>query len=75
MLEYDMEEFLRSATQLYRVLFPTAPDLEIAGHRRVSTPCLPESHNDAEAASVRQAASGGNAAGADYDGVWGLQRR
>jgi hypothetical protein len=46
-MEYGMEDFLRSFVKLYRELFPKAP-----AFRDVSTPCWPEDHNDAEAAKV-----------------------
>ena len=47
MMEYNMEDFMRSCVKLYRELFPKAPVF-----RDVSTPCWPEDHNNAEAAKV-----------------------
>jgi hypothetical protein len=46
-MEYNMEDFMRSSVKLYRELFPMAP-----AFRDVSTPCWPEDHNDAESAKV-----------------------
>ena len=46
-MEYDREDIMRSCVKVYLVLFPNAP-----AFRKVSTPCWPEDHKDAEAAKV-----------------------
>ena len=59
-LEYDMEDFLRSAVALCVELFPTAPSLGADRKRRPSTPCMPENHSGAEAAKVGSEIGGGD---------------
>ena len=73
-LEYDMGDFLKSTAQPYLELFPTTvklPSESSLPTKRALSPCMPETHSEAEAAKVMEASSGGYPAGLHFedDGV------
>ena len=49
-MTYTMEGFLRSPVGLCQELFPKAPPMSAASSARLSTPCMPETHDQAPAA-------------------------
>ena len=54
-LEYDMGDFLKPTVQLYLEEFPSTaklPEESSLPNKRAMSPCMPESHSDAEAAKL-----------------------
>ena len=75
-LEYDMGDFLKSTVQLHLELFPTTaklPGESSLPNRRALSPCMPETHSEAEAATTNELDSRGYPTGplSDGDGLAG----
>ena len=54
-LEYGMGDFLKSTVQLHQELFPTTvklPSESSLPNKRALSPCMPETHDDADAAEA-----------------------
>ena len=50
-MAYSMEGFFKSSVELYVELFPSAPSVTAASSVRIATPCTPETHEHAPAAT------------------------
>ena len=56
-LEYDMGDFLKSTVQVYLEVFPTTAQLpgeSSLPNKRALSPCMPQTHSEAEAANASE---------------------